>query len=170
MLTMRYLLKNNLVNLKRIINCYDSSLLLHFSTKKSTGRKTIGKSRSGSIKAPPAPAPSDLVTANDIANAWIDVVDKSSGKTYYWNTITNETTALGAPKPTDNNSSLAHPAPQQQSESLGSVMAQGTFVAIYVVVISILNKNIMNRICFRSRFLYCPRSSRLYVWRRKFSQ
>ena len=87
------------------------------SIKKSTGRKT---SR-GSIKAPPPPK--EIVTTDDILNAWVDVVDKPSGQVYYWNTITNETTALGAPKPTA--SSLAQPAPQQQTESLGSVMAQG---------------------------------------------
>jgi hypothetical protein len=43
---------------------------------------------------PPPPVPTDP------KDAWVDVVDKTSGQVYYWNTITNETTVLGAPKPT----------------------------------------------------------------------
>lgn len=44
---------------------------------------------------------------------------------YYWNKLTNETTALGAPKPT-----AGAPAPQQQQSGgmlsgLGGVMAEG---------------------------------------------
>ena len=33
------------------------------------------------------------------AKAWQPITDKGTGKTYYWNSITNETTALSAPDP-----------------------------------------------------------------------
>jgi hypothetical protein len=42
---------------------------------------------------PPAPA-----SAPD-ADPWKPVRDKATGLVYYWNTQTDETTALGAPKP-----------------------------------------------------------------------
>ena len=70
--------------------------------------------KSAEIVIPPGPA-------TDVTDPWVEVVDKPSGKIYYWNTQTNETTALDAPKPT----SLSNQQQQPQSESLGSVMAQG---------------------------------------------
>ena len=42
------------------------------------------------------PPPASL----SIEDSWVEVVDKSSGSKYFWNTITNETTELGAQKPT----------------------------------------------------------------------
>jgi hypothetical protein len=59
---------------------------------------------------------------------WQPVTDASSGQTYWWNTQTNETTALGAPKPSAipsppppaNGNQPAVPPPQQQS---GGIMS-----------------------------------------------
>ena len=61
----------------------------------------------------------------------MDVVDKPSGQIYYWNTATNETTSLGAPKPTGPTAlgPATYAAPPQQSggimSGLGGVVAQG---------------------------------------------
>jgi hypothetical protein len=70
-----------------------------------------------------------------MADPWTEVKDESSGMTYWWNQKTDETTHLGAPKPTlaaNNNSQSAAqvPPPQQQQEGgmmsgLGGMVAQG---------------------------------------------
>ena len=39
------------------------------------------------------------LTSLDITNPWQRVQDKSSQQYYYWNSTTNETTAVGAPRP-----------------------------------------------------------------------
>ena len=39
------------------------------------------------------------LTTQDITNPWQRVQDKSSQQYYYWNSTTNETTAVGAPRP-----------------------------------------------------------------------
>lgn len=50
---------------------------------------------------------------------WTEVKDPKSGQIYYWNQSTNETTALGAPKP-------SAVAPQESMAStLGRTVAEG---------------------------------------------
>lgn len=50
----------------------------------------------GSLKRQAKPPPPTI----SIDDAWEEVTDPAgSGKTYWWNTVTNETTILGAPKP-----------------------------------------------------------------------
>lgn len=91
--------------------------------KASFARVTGGKGRKGvkatsdSELAVPPPA------VVSVEEAWTPVTDKASGLIYYWNTQTNETTALGAPHP----ASLANAQAQQPGmmSGLGSVMAQG---------------------------------------------
>jgi hypothetical protein len=106
-----------------------------FSTSRSSGRgrKSTRSRKSsddgedgseGNALAVPPPSPAPL----DPADAWQEVRDKNTGMIYWWNTVTNETTALGAPRPTGP-TALAQPMPQQQQggmmSGLGSVMAQG---------------------------------------------
>lgn len=67
------------------------------------------------------PGPAGVIDSDP----WVPVVDKPSGQIYYWNTQTNETTHLGAPKPTSISSHPQGVPVQPQSQSLGSVMAEG---------------------------------------------
>lgn len=60
---------------------------------------------------PPAPLPTD--------DPWQEV--KTKDGIYYWNTETNETTALGEPKPVGMSAGVS----QQSSPGLGSIMAEG---------------------------------------------
>jgi hypothetical protein len=91
----------------------------------SRGRRTVGPVRrkphtvEKSI-SPSAPAPLAVQAG------WSEVVDKQSGQSYWWNTVTNETTALGAPKPAGD---LAQQQVPQQGggimSGLGRVVAEG---------------------------------------------
>jgi len=62
------------------------------SSRRGRGRGKVAFAEPTPEQTPPPPA----VRPED---AWEPVVDESSKQTYYWNTVTNETTALGAPKP-----------------------------------------------------------------------
>jgi len=59
----------------------------------------------------------------DPADAWEAVTDKASGQVYYWNKATNETTALGAPKPVGG--ALGQPVQQQAAPSLMGMVVEG---------------------------------------------
>lgn len=92
----------------------------------STGKKFPRSSTRVSVKS----TPSTIISADP----WTEVKDEASGLTYWWNQQTNETTHLGAPKPTLVSSStqspqVPAPAPQPQGGSmmseLGGMVAQG---------------------------------------------
>ena len=60
---------------------------------KKKKKKPTNKRASAMIKAV-------VPTRNDDSDDdWKEVLDDASGQTYFWNTRTNETTALGDPKP-----------------------------------------------------------------------
>lgn len=91
--------------------------------KSGTGRRVIKsstakKSTNDNQIIPPPPAAAD---------PWVEVLDKASGQVYFWNQTTNETTSLGAPKPTALNNSVSNQvAPQQSMASgLGGMVVQG---------------------------------------------
>ena len=92
-------------------------------SKSGTGRRVIKsssakKSTNDNQITPPPPAAAD---------PWVEVLDKASGQVYFWNQTTNETTSLGAPKPTELNNSVANQAAPQQSmaSGLGGMVVQG---------------------------------------------
>lgn len=105
--------------------------VLFFSSKRPIRRPPIkSKTRSGIEKTSPPPA------AVSVEDSWVGVKDVSSGQIYWWNQVTDETTQLGAPKPTTS-SAISYQTQQgvvpiggqQQSggmmSGLGGIMAQG---------------------------------------------
>ena len=69
---------------------YGNNTAAAFKKKK---KKPTNKRASAMIKAV-VPTRND-----DDSDDWREVLDDTSGQTYFWNTRTNETTALGEPKP-----------------------------------------------------------------------
>ena len=74
-----------------------------------------GGGRSGTVRRKPP------VAIVSVEEAWTEVKDNASGLSYWWNTQTNETTHLGAPKPVG---AIAIPPPAPQG-ALGQPVAQG---------------------------------------------
>lgn len=110
------------VNVQRVISqVVGLSRNLSDTSKGKRVLKPLRRKVPGTATAMSVPAPAPLA----VQDAWTEVVDKQSGQIYYWNTVTNETTALGAPRPSD----LSQQQPPQQSGSvmggLGRVVAEG---------------------------------------------
>jgi hypothetical protein len=98
--------------------------IILFSVEKRK-RPTIGsrrKEKDSSLQVTPAPpAPS---SSNSIQEAWVEVKDPQSGQIYYWNKLTNETTHLGAPRPTTPSAQTVDNSAYQQP-SLMRTVAEG---------------------------------------------
>lgn len=73
--------------MKRNILFKNKQKLNMFCTKNSENNKLIVP-----------PQQSQLVANNDLENPW-KPINGPQGGIYYWNTLTNETTSVGAPKP-----------------------------------------------------------------------
>ena len=104
-------------------NQFNLVLSVHFSRIRKGSKRVERTSKSSDNQMTTTPPPAAPV---NIEECWVEVQDKASGQMYWWNTATNETTALGAPKPTG---ASAVGYPQQQSDGmmrgLGSVVAEG---------------------------------------------
>ena len=83
------------------------------TTGRRLGRRTPPSSALVNKSAPPPPS----------GELWQPVKDKASGQVYWWNTNTDETTALGAPKPVG--ASALGPVQQQGGSSLLGMVAEG---------------------------------------------
>lgn len=89
----------------------------HMSSKAGRGRRIV----KSDVSKPKIPKPLEF------KDPWVEVLDKSSGQVYYWNQTTDETTAIGEPKPTDGNRSITTPAAPEPSMmgGLAGMVAQG---------------------------------------------
>lgn len=71
------------------------------------------------------------IVETEAVDPWVEVKDEHSGQIYYWNTVTDETTAIGEPKPSAIRSGPPGPAPAPHEggggmmSGLGGVVAQG---------------------------------------------
>ena len=109
-----------------IINTGDTNVAMFSSRRGGRGGGRRGKTGSGSGLAksgPPPPTPAS-------ADPWQEVKDPVSGEIYWWNTITDETTAIGDPKPTSmtatqNGQGGIGPLAQPQGSGFMSVVKQG---------------------------------------------
>ena len=80
------------------------------------GRTVARTSRvARTARAPPPPAGTEV-------DPWVEVQDKASGRTYWWNQDTDQVTALGEPKPTAGAPAVPE---QSQGSGLGRVDAEG---------------------------------------------
>ena len=97
--------------------------LLHHRSRVVVPVRGFARSRGG--PPPPAAPPKAPVPADP----WQEVKDPATGQVYWWNTQTNETTAVGAPKPTGPTAVGAPqgqpPAQPAQGGGFMSTMAEG---------------------------------------------
>lgn len=90
---------------------------VNFGTRR---RSPISVKKPVEASSAPAPQPKD---------PWVAVKDEASGQVYWWNQDTDETTVLGAPKPTGPDGMTPPPpghsggqvAPQQQGSMMGGI-------------------------------------------------
>ena len=90
-----------------------------FRMPRRSGGRTRGRSSRTVERAPPPPAAAP-------GDPWVQVKDDASGQAYWWNQETNETTALGEPKPQAGG--VVAQAPEQGggvASGLGRVVAEG---------------------------------------------
>ena len=96
------------------------------ATGSGRGRELAAKTRQRRATRTAAEPSTAAVVAASAEDPWVEVKDKESGLVYYWNQSTNETTALGDPKPTGD-----HAPVQQQSggqPGLGDTLKQGVAI------------------------------------------
>ena len=91
------------------------SISRSFATKRSGFRSRRSTPKEGAVVAQQGA----VVKADE----WTEVKDEASGQIYYWNQRTNETTALGEPKPGPEGRVI--PQQQGQSVGLGGMVAAG---------------------------------------------
>lgn len=111
---------------------FSRSIRFISSSRYTLQRITKGKNTRVNIKTSTITQQQQQIVPID---PWKEVTDKESGLTYWWNQETDETTHLGAPKPTlVNQSNNNVPGPSQQLAQpqqgsmigeLGSMVAQG---------------------------------------------
>jgi hypothetical protein len=119
----------NLTNLSYFKKFYRKKMNI-WKISKILGNKIIQQKRylKSTSRRPPvrkAPKPKqEIVNQND---PWVSVKDEASGRIYWWNQLTNETTALDAPKPgTVYNIQPVYVAPPTSVVGgIGSMVAQG---------------------------------------------
>ena len=119
---MNRLLVKNILRSSLVQRTSNYQQVAYFARAKPGFKRPVKKNETTTTLATTPPPPSD---ATNIQDCWVPVQDKASGQIYYWNTVTNETTALGQPKPTGPSSGLANYQQAAPTQSLGSVMAEG---------------------------------------------
>jgi len=90
---------------------YRRPLLQYRQLSNESGRRRRGRNK-------------DLATVRD-SDPWTPVTDRASGLVYWWNKKTDETTAIGAPKPSSEGSQLAQQQGQQGRPSFLGMVAEG---------------------------------------------
>jgi len=85
------------------------------------GGRLRGRTRKSAVATRPQQPPPPVSPEDP----WVQAKDDASGQFYWWNQQTNETTAVGAPKPGVGTSVEQPPASGGIGSGLGGVMAEG---------------------------------------------